>query len=88
MGNSTEIGIKGEFFDNQLNIGAAIYQTKEDNKALALDIPALNGTRFYRAESGTKSRGFELETTGKLTDLWQLSASFPAICRRIIKGIL
>lgn len=75
-GNSTEIGIKGEFFDNQLNIGAAIYQTKEDNKALALDIPALNGTRFYRTESGTKSRGFELETTGKLTDLWQLSASF------------
>lgn len=76
VGNSTEIGIKGEFFDNQLNIGAAIYQTKEDNKAIALDIPALNGTRFYRTESGTKSRGFELETTGKLTDLWQLSASF------------
>ncbi|MEG0605547.1 MAG: TonB-dependent receptor, partial [Acinetobacter sp.] len=25
---------------------------------------------------GTKSRGFELETTGKLTDTWQLSASF------------
>jgi outer membrane receptor for ferric coprogen and ferric-rhodotorulic acid len=28
IGNSTELGIKGAFFDNQLNIGAAIYQTQ------------------------------------------------------------
>ncbi|HRA29196.1 MAG TPA: TonB-dependent siderophore receptor, partial [Acinetobacter johnsonii] len=75
VGNSTELGIKGEFFDNQLNFGAAIYQTQEDNKAIALD-EKVNGVTVYRTESGTKSRGFELETTGKLTDTWQLSASF------------
>ena len=75
-GNSTEFGIKGEFFDKQLNIGAAIYQTKEDNKAIALDIPSTDGSTVYRAESGTKSRGIELEATGKITNLWQISASF------------
>jgi len=86
VGNSTELGIKGEFFDNQLNVGAAIYQTQEDNKAVeVLDAngnkhkikgPDGNLIQVYRTESGTKSRGFELETTGKLTDTWQLSASF------------
>lgn len=75
-GNSTEFGIKGEFFDKQLNVGAAIYQTKEDNKAIALDIPSTDGSTVYRAESGTKSRGIELEATGKITNLWQISASF------------
>ncbi|MEG0653059.1 MAG: TonB-dependent siderophore receptor, partial [Acinetobacter sp.] len=77
VGNSTELGIKGEFFDNQLNVGAAIYQTQEDNKSIAIEgETAPNGSQAYRTESGTKSRGFELETTGKLTDTWQLSASF------------
>ncbi|MNZ01079.1 Ferric-pseudobactin BN7/BN8 receptor precursor [compost metagenome] len=77
VGNSTELGIKGEFFDNQLNFGAAIYQTQEDNKSIAIEgKTAPNGSQAYRTESGTKSRGFELETTGKLTDTWQLSASF------------
>lgn len=82
VGNSTEIGLKGEFFDHQLNIGAAIYQSKEDNKAVlitgAAPITLPNGQTVspYRAESGTKSHGFELEATGKLTDLWQISASF------------
>lgn len=77
IGNSTELGIKGEFFDNQLNVGAAIYQTKEDNTAVALtNVFAPDGSQAYRTESGTESRGFEIEATGKLTDLWQVSTSF------------
>ncbi|WHP05979.1 TonB-dependent siderophore receptor [Acinetobacter corruptisaponis] len=77
VGKSTELGIKGEFFDNQLNIGAAIYQTKEDNKAVAITgVLAPDGSQAYRAESGTESRGFEIEATGKITDVWQISTSF------------
>lgn len=82
VGNSTELGIKGEFFDNQLNIGAAVYQTKEDNFAVAVpEQPdnshiAPDGSQAYTAESGTKSRGIELEATGKLSELWQISGSF------------
>ncbi|AOA59941.1 TonB-dependent siderophore receptor [Acinetobacter larvae] len=77
LGNSTELGIKGEFFDNQLNIGAAIYQTKEDNLAVAItDVKAPDGSQAYRAESGSKSRGFEVEATGKISNAWQISSSF------------
>jgi len=82
VGNSTELGIKGEFFDNQLNIGAAVYQTKEDNFAVAVPEQPNNshiapdGSQAYTAESGTKSRGIELEATGKLSELWQISGSF------------
>lgn len=82
VGNSTELGIKGEFFDNQLNIGTAVYQTKEDNFAVAVpEQPdnshiAPDGSQAYTAESGTKSRGIELEATGKLSELWQISGSF------------
>jgi outer membrane receptor for ferric coprogen and ferric-rhodotorulic acid len=92
VGNSTEIGVKGDFFDNQLNIGAAIYQTKEDNKAILItgapQITLPNGQKVspYRAESGTKSRGIELEATGKITDLWQLSASFTRNLSQDSKG--
>ncbi|MCJ8160352.1 TonB-dependent siderophore receptor [Acinetobacter zhairhuonensis] len=77
IGNSTELGIKADFFDHQLNFGAAIYQTQEDNKAIAItNVYAPDGSQAYRTESGTESRGFELETTGKLNDKWLISASF------------
>ncbi|MFW1814698.1 TonB-dependent siderophore receptor [Acinetobacter guillouiae] len=81
-GNSTELGIKGAFFDNQLNLSAAIYENKEDNFAVAIpEQPdgshlAPDGSQAYIAESGTKSRGIELEATGKLSDTWQISSSF------------
>jgi hypothetical protein len=38
-----------------------IYQTKEDNTAIALaDVFAPDGSQAYRTESGTKSRGIEM----------------------------
>ena len=76
-GISTELGIKGAFFENQLNLSAAVYQTKEDNKAIQIvGETAPDGSQAYRAESGTKSKGYEVEATGKLTDHWQISTSF------------
>lgn len=87
VGNSTELGLKGEFFDNQLNIGAAIYQTQEDNKAIAItNVFAPDGSQAYRAESGTESRGFEVEATGKITDVWQISTSFTRNISKDSKG--
>lgn len=76
-GNSTEVGIKGAFFDNRLNIGAAVYETEEDNKAIAIpDTFAPDGAQAYYATSGTKSRGFEVEVAGQVAPGWELSASF------------
>lgn len=72
-----EVGSKAAFFEDRLNLGLALYQIEQDN--LAVSIPgqfAPDGSQAYRAESGTKTRGFELEISGELATDWQASASF------------
>lgn len=77
MGNSRELGIKGAFFDDRLNVSAAVYETQEDNKAIAItDTFAPDGAQAYEALSGTRSRGFELELAGQLARGWEVSTSF------------
>jgi outer membrane receptor for ferric coprogen and ferric-rhodotorulic acid len=73
-----EVGSKAAFFDDRLNFGLALYQIEQDNLAVALgdDQLAPDGSQAYRAESGTKTRGFEVEVTGEVAPDWQLSASF------------
>lgn len=77
LGNSREVGIKGAFYDNRLNVGAAVYEIEEDNKPIAIpDTFAPDGSQAYVGLSGTKSRGLELEVSGELRPTWQVSASF------------
>lgn len=72
-----EVGSKAAFFDNRLNLGLALYQIEQDNLAVALDNQyAPDGSQAYRAESGTKTRGFEVEVSGQLAPDWEASASF------------
>ncbi|WP_083651948.1 TonB-dependent siderophore receptor [Pseudomonas sp. PA27(2017)] len=76
-GKGYEAGIKAGFFEDRLNFSTAIYQIEQDNLAVAIDgQTAPNGDQAYRAESGTKTRGFEVELTGELLPNWQLSTSF------------
>ncbi len=76
-GNSNEVGIKGAFFGNRLNIGGAVYETREDNKAIAIpDAFAPDGSQAYYGASGTKSRGFEVEVAGQVRPGWELAASY------------
>ncbi|HSC82670.1 MAG TPA: TonB-dependent receptor, partial [Pseudomonas sp.] len=73
-----EVGSKAAFFDERLNLGIALYQIEQDNLAVSLGDGqfAPDGSQAYRAESGTKTRGFELEITGELAPDWQASTSF------------
>ncbi|WP_287031078.1 TonB-dependent siderophore receptor [Pseudomonas sp. UBA6310] len=73
-----EIGSKAAFFEGDLNLGIALYQIEQDNLAVSLGDGQLapDGSQAYRAESGTKTRGFEVEVTGEVAIDWQLSASF------------
>lgn len=72
-----EVGSKAAFFDDRLNLGLALYQIEQDNLAVALTNQyAPDGSQAYRAESGTKTRGFEVEVSGEVAADWQLSASF------------
>lgn len=74
-GNSTEFGVKGAFYDNRLNLAAAIYEIQQDNLAVAIpDVFAPDGSQAYEAMSGTKSRGFEFEATGQIRPGWEIAA--------------
>lgn len=77
MGNTWELGVKAGFLDDRLNISGAVYRMKQDNLAVAIvDVFAPDGSQAYRAASGTKSKGFELEATGAVRPGWELTASF------------
>ncbi|QLF93756.1 TonB-dependent siderophore receptor [Pseudomonas sp. ABC1] len=76
-GVSYEIGSKAAFLDDRLNLAIALYQIEQDNLAVSLvGQSAPDGSQAYRSESGTKTRGLELELSGELTTNWQASASF------------
>jgi len=76
-GDSYEAGLKAEFLDGRLNVGAALYQVEEDNKAIAIpDVYAPDGSQAYEAKSGTRTRGFEIEVSGTLQPGWEIAASF------------
>lgn len=79
-GRSIETGLKGEFLDKRLNTALTVFQTNQDNVAApAFDVvtgqPILlpDGTQASRPIAGAKTRGFELEATGKLGHDWELS---------------
>jgi outer membrane receptor for ferric coprogen and ferric-rhodotorulic acid len=76
-GDSFELGVKGAFFNERLNVAAALYKARQDNLAVAIpDVFAPDGSQAYEAVSGTSTRGFEAEVSGELRPGWQLAAGF------------
>lgn len=77
-GKAYEAGVKGEFFNQQLNLSAAVFQIDQDNLAQQI-VPLTPVSGYpnefaYRAVSGTRSRGVEFEANGELQPGWQVSA--------------
>ncbi|HKS13527.1 MAG TPA: TonB-dependent siderophore receptor [Pseudomonas sp.] len=76
-GVNYELGIKSEFWDKRLTAALSVFEVRQDNLAVADgDKLAPNGDQAYRAESGTKTRGFEMEMAGEILPDWQVSASY------------
>lgn len=74
LGNSYEVGAKGAFFGDKLNVGLALFKVQQDNLAVAL--PPVGGVTYYEAHSGTQTKGYEVELSGEVMRNWQASASF------------
>lgn len=76
LGSSREVGIKGRHFDGRLNTSLVLFDTRQDNVAEADVGQTLPDgmTQAYVAVDGTRSRGFELEASGELSEDW--SAAF------------
>ena len=75
-GNSVEFGIKGEHFDARLNTALTLFETQQDNVAEAAfdedgnPIMLPDGTQASLAIDGTRTRGFEFEASGALSERW------------------
>lgn len=78
VGKNYEVGIKGAWFDDQLNASAAIFQMDQENRAKTTDCPADSaaGLTCYEAAGKVRSKGIDLEVQGALTPLWQIGAGY------------
>lgn len=76
-GKSYEAGLKRAFLDDKLALSGAIHKTLQDKLAVAMPGAfAPDGAQAYRVESGTQTRGFELEATGRFSPDRQCSIGF------------
>lgn len=76
-GVNYELGLKSEFWDKRLTAAFSVFEVRQDNLAVADGSNlAPDGNQAYRAESGTKTRGFEVEVAGEILPDWQVSASY------------
>ncbi|TDB49085.1 TonB-dependent siderophore receptor [Photorhabdus luminescens] len=77
-GQNYEAGLKGVAFDNSLDYSLAIFEIRQDNLPLvdnnAPKLPDLSIPRY--TVDGTKTRGFEAEISGQLTDNWRLYTGY------------
>ncbi|QVM93734.1 TonB-dependent siderophore receptor [Pseudomonas entomophila] len=76
-GVNYELGLKSEFWDKRLTTAFSVFEVHQDNLAVADGSNlAPDGNQAYRAESGTKTRGFEMEMAGEVLPGWQVSAGY------------
>ena len=73
-GVNYEAGIKGELFDDKVNVALAVFRTEQDNFAEQAGVNG--GVAYYRAIEGLTSEGYELEFSGEPVDGLQLSAGY------------
>ncbi|ERI53822.1 TonB-denpendent receptor [Pseudomonas sp. EGD-AK9] len=73
-GVNYEAGIKGELFDDRVNVSLAVFRTEQDNVAEVAGM--VGSTTIYRAVEGITSEGYELEVSGELLPGLQAMAGY------------
>ncbi|WP_422824014.1 TonB-dependent siderophore receptor [Xenorhabdus entomophaga] len=81
-GENYELGLKGVALDNGLDYSLALFEIRQNNytvddnsgKPKAPEIP--KNARVYNAINGVKTRGFEAEVSGQITDDWRIYAGY------------
>lgn len=81
QGSNTELGLKADLLDQRLSLSAALFQTRQDNYAVRdLSVPKnfklLDGSDPQIGVNGTRSEGFELDLSARLSPGWTLNAGY------------
>lgn len=70
-----ELGGKADFLNKKLGVTAAIFQIEQNNSFTYDDFGQII-TGFQDAGSGRRIRGLEVSATGKITNDWEIYASY------------
>ena len=76
-GRNIEVGLKGEFFDQRLNVSAALFDTRKNGMPKYVE-----SGDYYVSEDNIRTRGFETEAAGRINDNWFVSAGYTVQNRR------
>lgn len=77
-GNTTEFGLKSEFYDGKLNSSIAYFITKQDNlpiKTNPLEFTP-EGDDAYKTVNGAKIKGWDLTIGGEILSNWNMSGGY------------
>lgn len=79
VGANYEAGIKAGFLDDRLNATLAVFQVEQTNRAVndpAYPCTASSPVCYMLAAGKARSRGFEAEVNGNVTERWKISAGY------------
>ncbi|WP_282363874.1 TonB-dependent siderophore receptor [Pseudomonas sp. PS01297] len=79
VGSVYEVGLKGSFLEERLNLTSAVFWSKQDNVPEIDDsVPrGPNGEEYYKAGGkGNKIKGFEVELAGEVMRDWNMMAGY------------
>ncbi len=81
---TTEFGAKADVLGGRLSLATAVYQTDKTN----MRVPDPSTSTSTVLGGVERARGFEISATGKLTEQWQLIASYSYIHARVISSTI
>ena len=77
-----ELGVKADLFQNKITLSAAIYEINQRNILMSANDPAQPDLLVQRGAD--RSRGFELDLAGYISEHWQINASYSYIDAEIV----
>lgn len=92
IGSNVELGIKHELFDGGFIGSVAVFETKRDNVADIISglitCGPLGISTCYEGVDGIRTRGFEFEIAGKITDRWRITGGYTYSTSEYTEGSL
>jgi outer membrane receptor for ferric coprogen and ferric-rhodotorulic acid len=89
VGKNYEAGVKGEYFDGQLNAAIALFRIDQTNRAFVpidqTGCPTFPASNCAVAAGLVRSKGIDAEIQGALTPDWQISAGYTYTSIRYVK---
>lgn len=86
-GDQYEVGIKGSYFNGDMNARLSIFQLTDENRATRpFDANGVAITTYSEASGKTRVKGAEIEVSGKLTEQWEMLAGYTYMDTQNLSG--